>query len=87
MVLECGFLAQEVEFQLGTVAEAKIFDRHRDYVDILIQNDPQSSADNERSEMVTFITVDRPDEKEDAPKKRNSSFTTKATKKKIKNKV
>ncbi|MBD5806425.1 YslB family protein [Limosilactobacillus walteri] len=66
--LECGFLAQEIEFQLGTVAEAKIFDRHRDYVDILVQNDPQNTADNERSEMVTFISLDRSDE-EDAPKK------------------
>ncbi len=79
--LECGFLAQEVEFQLGTVAEAKIFDRHRDYVDILIQNDPQSSADNERSEMVTFITVDRPDEKEDVPKKETRHSLLKRRKK------
>lgn len=67
--LECGFLAQEIEFQLGTVAEAKIFDRHRDYVEILIQNDPQNSADNERSEMVTFINIDRPDSEEEKPKK------------------
>lgn len=66
--LECGFIAQEIEFQLGTVAEAKIFDRHRDYIDILVQNDPQNAADNERTEMVTFIDVDRPDQ-DTAPKK------------------
>lgn len=58
--LECGFLAQEIEFQLGTVAEAKINDQHHDYVEILIQNDPQTSADDERSELVTFIQVTPP---------------------------
>lgn len=78
--LETGFLAQEVEFQLGTVAEAKIFDRRRDYIDILVQNDPRTSADNERTEMVTFIDIDRPD-KEPEKKGNTSLFGLKRKKK------
>lgn len=78
--LECGFLAQEIEFQLGTVAESKVFDLHRDYVEILVQNDPRSSADNEHTEMVTFIDIDRPD-KEPHDKKETSLFGLKRKKK------
>lgn len=71
--LECGFLAQEIEFQLGTVAEAKISDQHRDYVDIQVQNDPQTGANDERSELVTFIQVASPDNGKDAQKKHKKS--------------
>lgn len=58
--LECGFLAQEFEFQLGTVAEAKIHEQRHDHVDILVQNDPQSGATDERSELANFIQVEAP---------------------------
>lgn len=60
--LECGFLAQEIEFQLGTVAEAKIMDRHHEYVDLLVQNDPQTDANGERTEMATFIQLQHPNQ-------------------------
>lgn len=70
--LECGFLAQEIEFQLGTVAEAKINDRHHDHVNIIIQNDPQNSADDERSELVTFIKVTPSEESTASSKKKHS---------------
>lgn len=53
--LECGFLAQEVEFQLNTIVEAKVNDRHHDYVEILLENDPQTKSSSERNELVTFI--------------------------------
>lgn len=55
--LECGFLAEEIEFQLGTVVEAKISDRRREYVDILLENDPQTDSNTERAELATFIQV------------------------------
>lgn len=69
--LECGFLAQEIEFQLGTVAEAKIMDRHHEYVDLLVQNDPQTDANSERTEMVTFIQVQQPDQQPKPAKKKS----------------
>lgn len=53
--LECGFLAQEIEFQLGSVVEAKINDRHHDTVNILLENDPQTDSNSERAELATFI--------------------------------
>lgn len=53
--LECGFLAQEIEFQLGTVVEAKINDRHHDAVNILLENDPKTDSNSERAELATFI--------------------------------
>lgn len=61
--LERSLFTQEIEFQLGTVTGAKTLSWHRDYVDILIQNDPQSSIDNERSKMVAFIAVNCPNGK------------------------
>ncbi len=70
--LECGFLAQEIEFQLGTVAEAKINDRHHETVDILVQNDPKTDADDERSELITFIHVASPKKKQTNKKKKHS---------------
>ena len=69
--LELGFLAQEIEFQLGTVAEAELTDRHHEYVDITVQNDPKTDADSERSELVTFIHVAAPQNDESAPKKKH----------------
>lgn len=69
--LELGFLAQEIEFQLGTVAEAKLADRHHDYVDILVQNDPKTDADSERSELVTFIHVTAPEDSPTTKKKKH----------------
>lgn len=69
--LELGFLAQEIEFQLGTVAEAELSDRHHEYVDITVQNDPKTDADSERSELVTFIHVTAPQKDAEAPKKKH----------------
>ncbi|WP_288658114.1 YslB family protein [uncultured Limosilactobacillus sp.] len=69
--LELGFLAQEIEFQLGSVAEAKITDRHHEYIDITVKNDPQSDADSERSELVTFIHVTAPQDGITTPKKKH----------------
>ena len=53
--LETGFLAQEIEFQVNSVAEAEIIERHKDAITILVKNDPSSDADSERTELVTFI--------------------------------
>lgn len=53
--LETGFLAQEIEFQVNSVAEAEIIERSKDTVTILVKNDPSSEADSERTELVTFI--------------------------------
>ena len=82
--LECGFLAQQIEFQLGTVAEARVNDRHHDSIDIMVQNDPTTDADNERSELVTFIHVDVPEQekKEAKPKKRRPHLKKKKNAKK-----
>lgn len=55
--LECGFLAQEIEFQLGTVVEGKIADFHRDSIDVLLKNDPKTDSDNERTELATYIQL------------------------------
>ena len=69
--LELGFLAQEIECQLGTVAEAELSDRHHEYVDITVQNDPKTDADSERSELVTFIHITAPQKDGEAPKKKH----------------
>lgn len=55
--LESGFLAQEIEFQLMTVAEAKINELKKDCVFIEVKNDPQNTADSERTELVTFLDL------------------------------
>lgn len=55
--LEMGFLAQEIEFQLMTVAEAEISELKKNCVLIEVKNDPQSNADNERTELVTFLDL------------------------------
>lgn len=59
--LECGYLAQEIEFQLGTVVEAQISDRHHDHIDIRLENDPQTTSNAERTELATFIKVATPE--------------------------
>lgn len=53
--LETGFLAQEIEFQVNTIAEAEIVERKKDSITILVKNDPTSDADSERTELVTFM--------------------------------
>ena len=53
--LEAGFIAQELEFQLGKITEAEISERHKKYVQILAQNDPQASDQAANPELVTFI--------------------------------
>ena len=40
--LEAGFLAQEIEFQLGSVAEAEVQERGRHIATLLVQNEPNS---------------------------------------------
>ncbi|WP_242362984.1 DUF2507 domain-containing protein [Limosilactobacillus antri] len=65
--LECGFLAQEIEFQLGTVVEAKLNDRHHDAVDILLENDPQTDSNSERAELATFIHLQNASSSADQP--------------------
>ncbi len=67
--LECGYLAQEIEFQLGTVVEGRISDYHHNYVEILLKNDPQTNSTTERTELATFIhvTPDTPGTTDDQP--------------------
>ncbi|MDO4903373.1 MAG: DUF2507 domain-containing protein [Limosilactobacillus sp.] len=60
--LECGFLAQEMEFQLETVVESRIMNIHHDYVEVILENDPQTNSNSEGSEMATFITLHAPGE-------------------------
>lgn len=55
--LECGYLAQEIEFQLGTVVEGRISARHHNFIEILLKNDPQTNSTTERTELATFIQV------------------------------
>lgn len=60
--LEAGFIAQELEFQLQTVSEAEITERHKKYVQILAQNDPQSDQQAANTEVATFIHLQDSDE-------------------------
>lgn len=53
--LETGFLAQEIEFQVNTIAEAEIIERKKDGVTILVKNDPTVDADSKRTELITFM--------------------------------
>lgn len=88
--LECGFLAEEIEFQLGTVVEGKINDRHHDYVDILLENDPQTDSNTERAELATFIKIHTPGEEQaaspDEAKKRRKPGRHRRTRREKKNK-
>lgn len=61
--LEAGFLAQELEFQLGTVTEAEVDSIRHKEVRLFAQNDPQKVSDSERTEMVEFIHIHQPGEK------------------------
>lgn len=61
--LEAGFIAQELEFQLGTVTEAEVDSIRHKSVKIFAQNDPKKPSDSERTEMVEFIQVHQPGEK------------------------
>lgn len=58
--LEAGFLAQELEFQLSAVTEAEVIEHKHSYVEILAQNDPQSDAGSERTELAEFIEIEKP---------------------------
>lgn len=55
--LETGFIAQEIEFQLMTIVEAEISERKKDCIFITVKNDPQSKADSERTELITFLDL------------------------------
>lgn len=55
--LEAGFIAQELEFQMGKITEAEITERHKKYLQILAQNDPQASEQANNPELVTFIQL------------------------------
>lgn len=68
--LEAGFIAQELEFQLGTVTEAEVDTIHHKDVRIFAQNDPQKLSDSERTEMVEFIQVHQSKEQSQPAKHR-----------------
>lgn len=79
--LESGFLAQELEFQLGAITEAEVIEHRRSYVEILAQNDPKSDVDSERTELAEFITIQHPQSDEEQPvKKRRFRRHKKASK-------
>lgn len=64
--LEAGFIAQELEFQLGTITEAEVDSIKHKEVRIFAQNDPQKISDPEETEIANFITLKRPSSKQDA---------------------
>lgn len=70
--LEMGFIAQEIEFQLMTVAEAEISELKKDCVFIEVKNDPQNEADSERTELVTFLDLHNRQPQKDNKKKNKS---------------
>ena len=78
--LEAGFLAQEIEFQLGSVAEAEVQERGRHTATFLVQNDPQGTSDSARTELVEFIHPQMPTTEEPTSKKRTSLFGRKKKK-------
>ena len=78
--LEAGFLAQEIEFQLGSVAEAEVQERGRHTATFLVQNDPQDTSDSERTELVEFIHPQMPTTEEPTSKKRTGLFGRKKKK-------
>ena len=78
--LEAGFLAQEIEFQLGSVAEAEVQERGRHTATFLVQNDPQDTSDAERTELVEFIHPQMPTTEEPTSKKRTGLFGRKKKK-------
>lgn len=78
--LEAGFLAQEIEFQLGSVAEAEVQERGLHTATFLVQNDPQDTSDAERTELVEFIHPQMPTTEEPTSKKRTGLFGRKKKK-------
>ena len=58
--LEAGFIAQELEFQLGTITEAEVESIKHKEVRIFAQNDPQKLSDQEETEIASFIKLKRP---------------------------
>ncbi|PTS37358.1 YslB family protein [Limosilactobacillus fermentum] len=78
--LEAGFLAQEIEFQLGSVAEAEVQERGRHTATFLVQNDPQDTSDAERTELVEFIHPQMPTTEEPTSKKGTGLFGRKKKK-------
>ena len=78
--LEAGFLAQEIEFQLGSVAEAEVQERGRHTATFLVQNNPQDTSDSERTELVEFIHPQMPTTEEPTSKKRTGLFGRKKKK-------
>lgn len=65
--LEAGFLAQELQFQLGVTTEARIESVGRGTVELIVQSDPAN--DEEEQELVTFIHLkdsNHPEEEEAA---------------------
>lgn len=59
--LEAGFIAKELEFQLGTVTEAEVDSIKHKEVRIFAQNDPQKLSDTEDTEIVEFIKLQQPE--------------------------
>lgn len=72
--LETGFIAQEIEFQVNSVAEAEVIERRKDAITIIVKNDPSADADSERTELVTFI---HPTDHPQAPQQHHRRKTTK----------
>ncbi|WP_295729928.1 YslB family protein [uncultured Limosilactobacillus sp.] len=58
--LEAGFIAQELEFQLGTITEAEVESVKHKEVRIFAQNDPQKLDETEDTEIASFIKLKRP---------------------------
>ena len=62
--LEAGFIAQELEFQLGTITEAEIESIKHKEVRIFAQNDPQKLSDQEETEIASFIQLKHPQDQQ-----------------------
>lgn len=71
--LEAGFLAQELQFQIGTTTEARVQSVGRGTVELIVQSDPAN--DDEEQELVTFIhlqgSAEDQDQASDDPKSDN----------------
>lgn len=69
--LESGFLAQELQFQLGTTTEARVQSIGRGTVDFITESDPAN--DDEEQELVTFIHLKGAPQSDDGDEKENQS--------------
>lgn len=67
--LEAGFLAMEIEFQVGAAAEAEIVDRRRASIDIMVQHDPAGKED-EKAEIAQFIQIQGTDDSQEEDKEK-----------------